>query len=54
MWTALFTGLMAATGGAMLAGAGEVAALLLPVRGAYWLGAAATLGLAWMLAGRKL
>lgn len=54
LWTALFTGLMAATGGAMLAGAGEVAALLLPVRGAYWLGAAATLGLAWMLAGRKL
>ena len=35
LWTALFTGLMAATGGAMLAGAGEVAALLLPVRGAY-------------------
>ena len=51
LWTALFTGLMAATGGAMLAGAGEVAALLLPVRGAYWLGMGATLVLAWLSAG---
>ena len=54
LWTALFTGLMAATGGAMLAGAGEVAALLLPVRGAYWLGMGATLVLAWLLSGREL
>ena len=54
LWTALFAGLMAATGGAMLAGAGEVTALLAPARGAYCLGMAATLVLAWRLTGREL
>ena len=54
VWTALFTGLMAATGGAMLAGAGEGAALLVPAKGAYWLGMAATLAMAWLLTGREL
>lgn len=36
----------------MLSGAGEVAALTLPVHGAYWIGMAGTLLLAWRLADR--
>lgn len=52
IWQAMTVALFAATGGAMLSGAGEVAALVLPVRGAYWLGMALTLTLSWMLAFR--
>lgn len=54
LWRVLLTLLLAATGGAMLAGAGEVAALVLPVHGAYWLGMAGTLLLAWTLARRTV
>lgn len=52
LWRTLLTLLLIATGGAMLAGAGEVAALTLPLHGAYWLGMAGTLALSWMLARR--
>ncbi|MBQ8200373.1 MAG: hypothetical protein IJZ74_01255 [Clostridia bacterium] len=50
MWKLLLSLLLTATGGTMLAGAGEVAALMLPVHGAYWLGMAGTLGISWLLA----
>ena len=36
----------------MLSGAGEVAALTLPIHGAYWIGMAGTIVLAWKLADR--
>ena len=52
--TALLTALLTATGGAMLAGSGEIAALTLPLRGAYWLGLAGTLGLAAFFSERNL
>lgn len=54
LWRGLEVMLLVATGGAMLAGAGDVAALTLPVHGAYWLGMAGTLLLAWLLAQRTL
>lgn len=54
LWRVLLTLLLVATGGAMLAGAGEVAALVLPAHGAYWLGMAGTLLLAWTLARRTV
>ena len=50
LWRLQLTLLLIVTGGAMLAGAGEVAALILPVHGAYWLGLCGTLGLGWFLA----
>ena len=50
VWRGLFAGLMAVTGGAMLAGAGEAAALLLPFHGARGIGMAATLLAALALA----
>ncbi len=50
LWRVLTSLLLVVTGGAMLAGAGEVAALTVPLHGAYWLGMAATLLLAWLLA----
>lgn len=50
LWHILLSLLLTATGGAMLAGAGEVAALTLPFHGAYAFGMAATLLLAWLLA----
>ncbi len=53
-WSMLLSLLLIATGGAMLSGAGETAALMLPVRGAYWLGMAGTLMLAWCLARRTV
>lgn len=52
MWRILLSLLLAATGGAMLSGAGEIASLTLNLRGAYWFGLAATLALGWMLAHR--
>lgn len=51
MWRALVTLLLVATGGGMLSGAGEVASAL-PVPGAYQIGAALTMLLAWWLAQR--
>lgn len=53
-WRALQTLLLTATGGAMLAGAGEVAALTLPLHGAWWIGAAGTLVLSCFLARRTV
>ena len=50
MWKLLLTALLSATGGAMMAGAGEIAALTLPLHGAYPLGMAATLMIAYILA----
>lgn len=52
LWRAASALLLTATGGAMLAGAGEIARLTLPVYGAYWIGAAVTALLAWLLAHR--
>ncbi|MGN0778082.1 MAG: hypothetical protein ACI4MJ_02955 [Aristaeellaceae bacterium] len=42
LWQGMFGALLMVTGGAMLAGAGEIAALMLPVHGAYVLGLAGT------------
>lgn len=50
MWSILLSALLTVTGGAMLAGAGEVAALVLPLHNAYGIGVAATLVLSWCLA----
>lgn len=52
LWSGLLALLLAVTGGAMLSGAGEIAALVLPLHGACWVGMDATLLLAWMLAHR--
>lgn len=46
--------LLFTTGGAMTAGAAELAELTLPLQGAGWLGGAGTLGLCWMMARGKL
>jgi len=54
LWSALLTLLLIATGGAMLSGAGEIAALTLPLHGAYWIGMTATLLLSWFLAYRTV
>ncbi len=54
LWRTLQTLLLIATGGAMLAGAGEVAALTLPIHGAYLIGLGGTLALAWRLARRTI
>lgn len=54
LWQGMFIALMAATGGAMLAGAGEIAALTLPLHGAYWMGLLSTLCLAWWLSEQRL
>lgn len=52
LWQVLLSFLLIATGGAMLSGAGEVAALVLPFHHAYWMGMVGTLALAWLLARR--
>lgn len=52
LWRTLLSLLLIATGGAMLSGAGNVAALTLPINGAYWVGMAGTMLLAWLLAHR--
>lgn len=54
VWQGMFIALLAATGGAMLAGAGEIAALMLPLHGAYWMGLLSTLCLACWLSERRL
>lgn len=53
LWRGMFVSLMLATGGAMMAGGGEIAALMLPLHGARCIGLAGTLALAWWLAGRE-
>ncbi len=50
LWRCMFGLLMLTTGGAMLAGGGEIAALMLPVQNAYVLGVAVTGTLTLMLA----
>lgn len=52
LWEVLLKLLLVATGGAMLSGAGEIAALTIPIRRVRWVGMAATLLLAWALAHR--
>ena len=52
IWQLLLWLLLAATGGAMLSGAGEVAGLVLSLEGAYWMGLVVTLVVAWALAHR--
>lgn len=49
LWRGMFSALLTATGGAMLAAGGEVAALLLPFHGARAVGMGAILLLAWYL-----
>ncbi len=51
LWRGMFTALLVSTGGAMLAGGGEITALMLPLRWARVLGLAATMVLGWLLAG---
>lgn len=51
-WRILLSLLLIATGGAMLSGGGEVAALVLPIKVARWMGIGFTLLLAWFLAHR--
>lgn len=53
LWQGMFVSLLTATGGAMMAGGGEIAALMLPLRGARSLGLGITLVLGWMLASRE-
>lgn len=52
VWHCLLSAMLIATGGAMLSGAGEVAALVLPLRHAQAIGMICTLALAWLLARR--
>lgn len=54
VWRGMFMALLVATGGAMLAGAGEIAALTLPLHGAYGMGLLSTLCLAWWLSEQRL
>lgn len=51
LWRGMFTALLVSTGGAMLAGGGEIAALMLPLRWARIIGLAVTMLLGWHLAG---
>ncbi len=46
--------LLSVTGGAMMSACGEVIALMLPLRAAYWLGVAACMLTAYWLSGRSL
>lgn len=50
LWRGLLRCLLITTGGAMLCSTGHLAALTLPVHGAYWLGMAGSLVLAWRMA----
>ncbi|MBE5797204.1 MAG: hypothetical protein E7327_07495 [Clostridiales bacterium] len=54
LWRVVLALLLIATGGAMLAASGEVAALALPLHGARWLGMGATVLLACLLARRTV
>ncbi len=49
LWNGMFLALMIVTGGAMISAAGEIAALTLPWRGAYWMGMTLSLLLALLL-----
>ena len=50
VWNSLLALLLIVTGGAMLAGAGEIAAQTMAYRGSKWIGMSATLLIGWMLA----
>lgn len=50
VWRFLLAALLTATGGAMLSAAGEVAALMVKMRHAYWMGILFTVLFAWYLA----
>ncbi len=50
LWRGMFVSLLMATGGAMMAGGGEIAALTLPLHGARSVGLVGTLALGWLLA----
>lgn len=52
VWQVLLSLLLIATGGAMLAGAGEIWARTLPITWSYWMGIAATTAIGWILAVR--
>ena len=54
LWKTMFGLLLASTGGAMLAGGGEIAALMLPVRGAYLIGFICTMSATVLLARKGL
>lgn len=54
LWRTLLALLLIATGGAMLSGAGEVAAMTVPIVGASGWGMAGTLFLAWLLSSRTI
>ena len=53
IWRCMLTLMLITTGGAMISAAGEVAALVTPMRGAYRVGILITLLLAWFLACRS-
>lgn len=53
LWRGMFVSLLMATGGAMMAGGGEIAALMLPVHGARSIGLVGTLVLGWLLASKE-
>ena len=50
VWNSLLSLLLIATGGAMLAGAGEISSQVMPFSLSRWIGMAATLFIAWILA----
>lgn len=52
IWQTILALLLIATGGAMLAGAGEIWAQVLPIRWSNWIGIAATITTSWLLAVR--
>lgn len=54
VWRGMFAALLMATGGAMLAAGGEVAALLLPFHGARAVGLAVMMGGAWYMTGQDV
>lgn len=54
VWRGMFAALLMATGGAMLAAGGEVAALLLPFHGARIIGLAVMIGSVWYMTGQDV
>lgn len=52
LWQGMFLSLLIVTGGAMISAAGEIAALTVPLRGAYWAGMLLSLLLAQLLCAR--
>ena len=54
IWRILLAAMLITTASSMLAGAGEIAGLILPIKGADWNGVAATYALAWLLARKSI